>query len=69
MSLILVPWNSPVIYTYTVAMLRYPEVMRKAQAEIDSVVGDQFPTFKDAGSLPYIEALIKEVTRLVVCSE
>ncbi|KAG6898822.1 hypothetical protein C0993_003910 [Termitomyces sp. T159_Od127] len=41
-----------------------PEVMRKAQAEIDSIVGnDRLPTLKDRQHLPYVDALTKEVFR------
>lgn len=47
-------------------MLLNPSVMHKAQAELDSVVGEsRMPEFEDADSLPYIQALIKETTRLV----
>lgn len=36
-------------------MRLYPDVMRKAQAEIDSVVGrDRLPTFEDRARLPYV---------------
>ena len=36
----------------------------RAQAEIDAVVGrDRFPTLDDKPSLPYIEAVCKEVMR------
>ena len=42
----------------------HPEVQRKAQAEIDRVVGnDRFPTLADQPHLPYIEALVKELFR------
>lgn len=45
-------------------MTRYPEVMRKAQEEIDAVVGrDRAPSFADLHSLPYIHAIVKEVLR------
>lgn len=45
-------------------MVHYPEVMRRAQAQIDTVVGrDRLPTFGDRDRLPYIEAIIKEVQR------
>ena len=45
-------------------MTLYPEVQKKAQAEIDSVIGtDRLPTYTDRESLPYIEALVKEVFR------
>ncbi|EGO01616.1 hypothetical protein SERLA73DRAFT_166166 [Serpula lacrymans var. lacrymans S7.3] len=52
------------IYSLYLAMQLYPEVQRKAQAEIDAVVGnDRLPTFADRESLPYVEALAKEVLR------
>ena len=45
-------------------MTLYPGVQKKAQAEIDAVVGpDRLPSFSDRNSLPYIEALVKEVLR------
>jgi len=41
-----------------------PEIQRKAQDEIDSVVGIQrLPKISDRNSLPYLEAIIKEVLR------
>ncbi|OCB88740.1 cytochrome P450 [Sanghuangporus baumii] len=46
------------------AMMVYPEVLRKAQAEIDSAVGnDRLPDFNDRQNLPYIEAILKELLR------
>lgn len=46
------------------AMLRHPEVQRKAQEEIDRVVGPlRMPTFDDYPSLPYMRALVQEVSR------
>ena len=49
---------------FVLAMVLYPEVMRKAQAEIDAVVGhDRPPTFEDWDNLPYIRAIVKEVLR------
>jgi cytochrome P450 len=45
-------------------MTAFPEVQRRAQAEIDAVVGrDRLPTFADAPRLPYVRAIIKEVLR------
>jgi cytochrome P450 len=42
----------------------YPEVQKRAQAEIDRVVGrDRLPTMFDRPNLPYIEALILETLR------
>ncbi|KAJ3821601.1 cytochrome P450 [Lentinula raphanica] len=52
------------IYAFFLAMTLYPEVARKAQAEIDAVVGnDRLPTFADRQHLPYVDALVKEVFR------
>ena len=45
-------------------MLHYPDVMKKAQNEVDSVIGpSRMPEFSDMESLPYVSALIKEVAR------
>jgi len=42
----------------------YPEVQRKAQAEVDAVLGShQLPKFSDHDSLPYVAALVKEIHR------
>ncbi|KAG0699228.1 cytochrome P450 [Suillus ampliporus] len=52
------------VYSFFLAMTLFPEVQKKAQAEIDAVVGpDRLPTFADRASLPYIEALTKEILR------
>ena len=45
-------------------MVMYPEIMLRAQQEIDAVVGrDRLPTFEDSADLPYIAAVIREVLR------
>jgi hypothetical protein len=45
-------------------MTLFPEVQKRAQAEIDAVVGnDRLPDFSDRSQLPYVEALAKEVLR------
>lgn len=45
-------------------MALHPEAQKKAQAEIDSVVGtDRLPEFSDMDSLPYVTALTEEVWR------
>ena len=45
-------------------MIAFPEVQRRAQAEIDAIVGrDRLPTFADAPRLPYVQAIIREILR------
>lgn len=45
-------------------MAMYPEAQRKAQAEIDAVVGThRLPDFNDRPHLPYVNALVKESMR------
>lgn len=45
-------------------MTLYPDVQKRAQAEIDAVVGpDRLPTLADYGSLPYVGALVQELLR------
>ncbi|KAK0213930.1 cytochrome P450 [Armillaria fumosa] len=49
---------------FVLAMVLYPEVYRKAQAEIDTVVGDsRLPSFEDMDSLPYLDAITREIHR------
>ncbi|KAI0776641.1 cytochrome P450 [Trametes elegans] len=46
------------------AMGVYPSVQRKAQAELDAVVGaDRLPTYADLARLPYMHALYLEIIR------
>lgn len=50
--------------TFMLAMTKYPDVLRRAQKEIDEVVGqDRLPEFDDRPSLPYVTAIVKEVAR------
>ncbi|KAK0222555.1 cytochrome P450 [Armillaria nabsnona] len=52
------------VYAFFKAMLLYPEVQAKAQAEIDVVIGDdRLPRFDDRERLPYVNALVLEVLR------
>lgn len=49
---------------WMLAMVAYPETQKRAQAELDSVVGrDRVPTFADFEHLPYIRAMVKEALR------
>ena len=48
-------------------MLHYPDVYRKAQEEIDRVIGNErLPDLTDRNSLPYLEALVMELYRGVL---
>ena len=50
--------------TFFAAMANYPEAQRRAQTELDTVVGpDRLPTLDDETDLPYVCALISECLR------
>jgi cytochrome P450 len=52
------------ILTLILAFAKYPEIQKKAQAEIDAVCGtDRAPLFSDFDSLPYINCIVKEGMR------
>jgi hypothetical protein len=52
------------VNAFVLAMILYPEVQRKAQQELDTVVGSgRLPQFDDRDRLPYINAIVKEVLR------
>ncbi|KAF9245654.1 cytochrome P450 [Melanogaster broomeanus] len=49
---------------FFLAMVLYPEAQRRAQAEIDAVVGnDRLPSFEDRPSMPFLEATLRETLR------
>jgi hypothetical protein len=49
---------------FILAMTLFPSVQRKAQAEIDAVIGaGRLPQFEDRERLPYVNALVKETLR------
>ncbi|KAF8184805.1 cytochrome P450 [Pholiota molesta] len=49
---------------FILAMLLHPEAQRRAQAELDAVVGaDRLPTIEDRGKMPFVEAIFKESLR------
>jgi cytochrome P450 len=53
-----------VLSVFILAMTVFPEKQRLAQEEIDRVIGrDRLPTLRDRDSLPYTNALVKEVFR------
>ena len=49
---------------FTLAMVLHPHVWKRAQAEIDLVIGtNRLPEFSDKPVLPYVEAVIRETLR------
>ncbi|KAI0594821.1 cytochrome P450 [Biscogniauxia sp. FL1348] len=71
-----VKWSSAALYTggadtsvstmstFFLVMMSHPEIQRKAQEEIDRVIGtDRLPAFSDRDNLPYVEAVVKEAFR------
>src|SRR5579862_2299138 len=56
--------TSSTMITCILAMCAFPEAQRKAQEEIDRVVGrGRSPTVEDEANLPYCAALLKETFR------
>ncbi|RDX49720.1 cytochrome P450 [Lentinus brumalis] len=52
------------MHSFILAMLLYPEVQERARLEVEKVVGpNRLPTFDDFGSIPYVDALVKETLR------
>lgn len=69
-----IPFSQPLIFyqsvsalvSFLLAMTVFPEVQKRAQAEIDQVVGnDRLPKLSDRMHLPYCKALCKEIHRFV----
>ncbi|KAL2163859.1 hypothetical protein VTH06DRAFT_3069 [Thermothelomyces fergusii] len=56
--------TSSLIIAFLHALTKWPEVLRRAQEEMDAVVGeDRTPTWDDYSRLPYIAACVKETHR------
>ncbi|KAG2152614.1 cytochrome P450 [Suillus bovinus] len=56
--------TATVLKVFFLAMVLHPDVQKRAQEEIDSVVGkERLPTFEDRASLPYIDAIVRETFR------
>ncbi|KAH7923969.1 cytochrome P450 [Leucogyrophana mollusca] len=53
-----------ILLYFVLAMVLHPHVQERARAEIDAAVGkDRLPDFDDQPSLPYIEAIAREIVR------
>jgi len=56
--------TSASLASFVLAMLHFPHVMKKAQAELDAIVGpDRMPEFADQDALPYVRATVNETLR------
>ncbi|KAL5530920.1 hypothetical protein ACEPAG_3796 [Sanghuangporus baumii] len=56
--------TSATLYVFILAMVRHPDVVRKAQQQIDSVTGgERLPAFEDQASISYITCIMKECLR------
>jgi cytochrome P450 len=52
------------VLSFFLAMVIYPDVQRRAQAELDAIVGrERLPEFSDQDRLPYVRAVISECLR------
>lgn len=51
------------LHTIVIMLAKHPDVLKKAQEEVDRVVGpDRMPTLTDMPNLPYVNAVIEEVS-------
>jgi hypothetical protein len=54
---------SAALHAAVIFLARYPHVLKKAQEEVDRVVGtDRMPTLTDMPNLPYVNAIMEEVS-------
>lgn len=61
--------TSTVLASFFLAMTLHPDVVKRAQDEIDHVVGNaRLPDLDDRGSLPYVESVLTEVYRCAIPS-
>jgi cytochrome P450 len=48
------------------AMAKHPDVLKKCQHEVDGVCGlERSPGIQDAQNLPYLRAVMQEVSKLI----
>ncbi|KAH8920457.1 cytochrome P450 [Atractiella rhizophila] len=51
------------IATFVLAWVMYPEAMESVRAQVDSVCGNEFPSYKHRDQLPLVDALVAETLR------
>jgi len=57
--------TSAFLNSFLLFATQHPEVVERAQDELDRVVGcERYPTWNDEAKLPYIRAIIKELLRI-----
>jgi cytochrome P450 len=57
------------LLSFLMAMAKHPEVLKKCQDEVDGVCGlERSPGIQDAQNLPYLRAVMQEVSKIVASS-
>ena len=51
------------LHYFVRTMILRPDIQRRAQEELDTVLGSRLPSIEDQDSLPYVQALIYECMR------
>lgn len=55
--------SASLLSSLILSFVAFPETLKKAQNEIDTVISDgRAPTMDDIASLPYIRAILREVS-------
>lgn len=63
-SVVFVQQSVSTLSAFMLAMVLFPDVQKKAQAQLDAIVGSsRLPSFSDRQDLPYITAIAKETLR------
>lgn len=61
--------TTTILRTFVLVMVRQPDIYCKLQQEMNKAVGhERLPDFDDRQSLPYLNAVIKELYRYAVLS-
>ncbi|KAG7086368.1 hypothetical protein E1B28_002328 [Marasmius oreades] len=64
LNLIFIVQTVSALVTFVLAMALHPEIQKRAQNELDVVVGKgRLPTYVDRFGLPYVEAIFREALR------